>query len=299
MATLNEIVYNIKSIANGGNSNTEQDLSSRQVKFWVHYHRARLLRQLAANGRQLPSICFQNFNARQSMDYFTGDSNWEAYQTANTSNSSEILVLSNRTADLSNYTFNLAITFNEDFYGRDFQNLDVYEDTDEYGRLIFKYPQLLNINNNFGIKELRVKYAQSSLNQNHSTIPVPVVSKEEVLNKKYNRFSASIAPAAYTDMYSEPTGQVLIIQQLRSMFRESIGSYIEPIQYRVYANVCLQNPTKLPGWTDDDIYPIPQYLVQDLTQSVLQELQAQLAVPNDRISDNADTAKLVQQKVQR
>ena len=65
------------------------------------------------------------------------------------------------------------------------------------------------------------------------------------------------------------------------------------------ANVCLQNPTELPGWTDDDIYPIPQYLVQDLTQSVLQELQAQLAVPNDRISDNADTAKLVQQKVQR
>jgi hypothetical protein len=297
MATLNEIVYNIKSIANGGNSNTEQDLSSRQVKFWVHYHRAKLLRQLAASGRQLPSICFQNFNPRQSMDLFMQNTDWETYVVANTASSSELLVLSDRTISLSNYTG--SVTFNEDFYGRDFYNFDVYEDNDEYGRLVIKYPQLLNINNNFGFKELYLKYGQYSNNQNHAPIGVPVVSKDEVINKKFNRFSNAVSPAAYTDMYSNPTGQILIIQQLRSVFRESVGSYTDPIQYRVYANVCLQNPTELPNWTDDDIYPIPQYLVQDLTQSVLQELQAQLAVPNDRISDNADTAKLVQQKVQR
>tara|TARA_A100001391_G_scaffold195233_2_gene172343 strand:+ start:676 stop:1575 length:900 start_codon:yes stop_codon:yes gene_type:complete len=299
MATLNEIVYNIKSIANGGNSDTEQDLSSRQVKFWVHYHRAKLLRQLAASGRQLPSICFQNFNPRQNMDYFMQDTDWETYVVANTASTSELLVLSDRTAQLSNYTFTHPVYFNEDFYGRDFFNFDVYEDNDEYGRFIIKYPQLLNINNNFGFKELYLKYGQYSANQNHAPIAVPVVSKDEVINKKFNRFSNAVSPAAYIDMYSDPTGQVLIIQQLRSVFRESVGGYTDPIQYRVYANVCLQNPTELPGWTDDDIYPIPQYLVQDLTQSVLQELQAQLAVPSDRISDNADTAKLVQQKVQR
>ena len=37
MATLNELAYNIKNIAYGGNTNTEQNVSTQQIKFWIHY----------------------------------------------------------------------------------------------------------------------------------------------------------------------------------------------------------------------------------------------------------------------
>jgi hypothetical protein len=43
MATLNEIVYNIKNLAYGGNSPKEVNISTEQIKHWVHYHRAKLI----------------------------------------------------------------------------------------------------------------------------------------------------------------------------------------------------------------------------------------------------------------
>ena len=292
MATLNEIVYNIRNIAYAGTNNSEQDLSTRQIKFWVHYTRAKLLKQMAANGKQLPYICFQNYNANQNMDFVAiENTDWQTYVNANTSNNKELLVISDRTANLAG----MSITqyHNEDFYGRDFYNFDVYEDIDEYGRLVLLYPPLLNINNNYGFGELSLRYAQDDVNQNHSTIPIPLVSKDQNTAKKYNRFTSGVAPSAYTDVYAE-NNYVLIIRQLRSVFRESVGNYTEPIQYRVYANVCLQNPTEVPGWDDDHTYPIPQFMVKDLTQGVLQELQVQLNASSDKITDNADTTKLIQ-----
>ncbi len=298
MATLNEIVYNIRNIAYAGTSNSEQDLSTRQIKFWVHYTRAKLLKQMAANGKQLPYICFQNYNATQNMDFLSiEEPSWQTYVNAVTSSNEELIVISDRTADLAGLP--LTQNHNEDFYGRDFYNFDVNEDIDEYGRLVLVYPPLLNINNNYGFGELSLRYGQDTLNQNHSTIPIPLVSKDQNTAKKYNRFTSAVAPSAYTDVYAE-NNYVLIIRQLRSVFRESTATtYDAPIQYRVYANVCLQNPTEVPGWDDNHTYPIPQFMVKDLTQGVLTELQVQLNAPSDKISDNADTTKLVQPTAQR
>lgn len=43
MITLNELAYNIKNIAYGGDTGMENSIDIRQIKFWVHYHRAKLI----------------------------------------------------------------------------------------------------------------------------------------------------------------------------------------------------------------------------------------------------------------
>ena len=43
MSTLNEIAYNIKNLAYGGNSPKEVNITTQQIKHWIHYHRAKLI----------------------------------------------------------------------------------------------------------------------------------------------------------------------------------------------------------------------------------------------------------------
>ena len=59
MATLNEITYNIKNLVSGGVASDDSDISNRQIKFMVHYHRANLLMQYTDNGKKASNACFQ------------------------------------------------------------------------------------------------------------------------------------------------------------------------------------------------------------------------------------------------
>ena len=59
MATLNEIAYNIRNTVSGGIAPDDTDISLRQVKFMVHYHRANLLLQYTDNGKKVSNSCFQ------------------------------------------------------------------------------------------------------------------------------------------------------------------------------------------------------------------------------------------------
>ena len=52
--TLNEIVYNIKNLAEGGYGTDDNKISIRQIKAWVHYHRISLLESYSDNGRNIP-----------------------------------------------------------------------------------------------------------------------------------------------------------------------------------------------------------------------------------------------------
>ena len=51
--TLNEIVYNIKNILEGGVVTEDSNISTRQIKSMVHYHRAQLLVKYTDSGRYL------------------------------------------------------------------------------------------------------------------------------------------------------------------------------------------------------------------------------------------------------
>ena len=46
MATLNEIAYNIKNLAYGGSYSIEESMDIRQIKFWINYHRANIIKHL-------------------------------------------------------------------------------------------------------------------------------------------------------------------------------------------------------------------------------------------------------------
>ena len=51
--TLNEIAYNIKNIVEGGATTLDSNISIRQIKAMIHYHRAQLLLKYTDGGRYL------------------------------------------------------------------------------------------------------------------------------------------------------------------------------------------------------------------------------------------------------
>tara|TARA_R110001632_G_scaffold5934_2_gene24082 strand:+ start:1535 stop:2638 length:1104 start_codon:yes stop_codon:yes gene_type:complete len=61
MITLNEIAYNIKNLAYGGNTSVENIISIDQIKHWIHYHRAKLIADNFKNGITEDSSLWQKF----------------------------------------------------------------------------------------------------------------------------------------------------------------------------------------------------------------------------------------------
>ena len=61
--TLNEIAYNIKNIVEGGIHGTDSNISIRQIKAMVHYHRAQLLLQYTDMGRYLSKSLQQTISS--------------------------------------------------------------------------------------------------------------------------------------------------------------------------------------------------------------------------------------------
>ena len=60
MPTLNEIVYNIRNVARSGISTDDDNISTEQIKFWVRYHRARLVLESAIKMPHLEPQLFQD-----------------------------------------------------------------------------------------------------------------------------------------------------------------------------------------------------------------------------------------------
>ena len=58
--TLNEIVYNIKNLAEGGYTTDDNKLSTRQIKTWVNYYRLNILESYTNNGKNIPQGATQN-----------------------------------------------------------------------------------------------------------------------------------------------------------------------------------------------------------------------------------------------
>tara|TARA_R100001463_G_scaffold27684_1_gene64012 strand:+ start:83 stop:784 length:702 start_codon:yes stop_codon:yes gene_type:complete len=59
MITLDQIAYNIKNLVEGGISGEDSNLSIRQIKHMVHYHRANLLTKYTDSGRYTSDVIFQ------------------------------------------------------------------------------------------------------------------------------------------------------------------------------------------------------------------------------------------------
>jgi len=68
MITLNEIAYNIRNLAYGGRNSTENTISLKQIKHWIHYHRAKLIADNIDKGITNNESLYQqmSFTARNS-----------------------------------------------------------------------------------------------------------------------------------------------------------------------------------------------------------------------------------------
>tara|TARA_R100001591_G_scaffold115056_1_gene130135 strand:+ start:2074 stop:2994 length:921 start_codon:yes stop_codon:yes gene_type:complete len=301
MATLNELAYNIKNMAYGGSTTTgEESISIRQIKFWIHYYRAQMIKEQANEGTGINQMFFQAIPFRNQNDtrydfVHTDDSTpWKTYVDAQTDSNEEFIVFTQRTIDASGYPFDSL--HREDNFGRDFDNFYVYEEKGDYGEITCKLPNLIHANG-FGLKNVRIRKSYQSARQNKATIDIPVLDIRSYSGKKYNRFT-NLSPAATIN--NTQNRDELIIGPLKSHIRQSQGGYIDaPLQYRVYGNGLYVNPTEKTGWTDDDQYPLPDFMISELNRRILsQEFNITKQTVDDRIDDNIDTA-IVQPKAQR
>jgi len=319
MATLNEIAYNIRNTAFGGTNNTEQNVSIRQIKFWVHYHRAQIIKELSMKGQSVPYEFYQRHEPVASdttyADIVPFDVN-DAGQVAGLfgdvldfDTERQIPAMSARLATLyegefKNSDFVTDVIPAMDYYGREFYNRKGQEQEGDYGHIQLNIPNLINVN--YGISSLQIR---KSLNQQQMAtrdIQVPVISYDEYINSKYNRFTNN-SPKAYVRNSS-----ILTIGRLLSVFSrqtktENSNTIVEEVfnlravPYVVSLNVLLNNPTEASTWNnDDDFYPMSQYYISDLSNRILsKEFNMALTVPSDLISDNADTTKIIQPQTQR
>ena len=65
------------------------------------------------------------------------------------------------------------------------------------------------------------------------------------------------------------------------------GLFADPTEASYYRN-------------DDDVYPIPEYLISELNQNILsKEMALSLSTISDDLDDERDSTKIVQSKAQR
>ena len=326
MASLNEIAYNIKNLAYNGDTNEEENIGIRQIKFWIHYHRAKIIKELEKEGRGIPEECLQryDFNSDNLLTYHTGttqSTTLKAYiDSLVGSSESRLVAISPRLLILANAGGNHMA--NNYHYGNDLYPEDRGGQQDEIGQMPLILPNILNISG-YGVKNLYVRrnnVSGASPVHNVYEIDVPIINKTSNRRKRYDRFGKKSVTAHIENYYSgahRPNStllnplpnatssqkQSLVIRNLQSMLRQSnrqddIGS---PIFYRVSAHLLFANPTEDKSWmNDDDIYPFPDYLVNDLIKAVMQEMQIALQTQPDLVTDGMDTTRVqVQQKAQR
>ena len=68
--TLNEIAYNIKNIVERGIAGEDSNLSIRQIKSMVDYHRAQLLLKYTKAGKSLSNTIFQTVSSNMTNGFF-------------------------------------------------------------------------------------------------------------------------------------------------------------------------------------------------------------------------------------
>lgn len=85
MATLSEIVHDIKNIASHGRPNDDFNISLGQIKQWVRAHRNKILLEVTNNGKHLPIQCEQDLGTvplvkvdkADSSNVLWGDNIWK------------------------------------------------------------------------------------------------------------------------------------------------------------------------------------------------------------------------------
>ena len=264
MITLNEIAYNIKNLAYGGKNSLENNISTSQIKHWVHYHRAKLIVDNINNG-------VLNFTNLYQVD----------------SSSIHQAVTNSKGVDF--YGTNTYKKNNKQNKG-DFRNT---------GQVFYDIPKIVALPHDAAIKEVSVvrsvRNKDGQMSSYSSPIKVYRKSLSEMAYGDYNKFTNNEHPYYIID-HLVGSGAVRLrihgLQDSPNYFGDlkTPGAKKIEFRYKTAYHAIFENPTDLDGFEDETTpYPIPAQYVGDLVQRVLQtEVQVELKTRADEVVDGAD-----------
>jgi len=259
MITLNEIAYNIQNIMYPNTLTIEGEIPLRQIKHWIHYHRAKLIQDNISKG-------ILNFGS--------------IYQRIN------------HTIPRLPSTDN----FYRDLYGRETSRMKNRGDWRNLGKIFYNIPEIIMLPNNSAIKEVsvsRIIYDQNNVefaDEMSSRIHLSQRSKTEKEFSSFNKFTNNNKPFYTIDREADlddgednggPQLQVWGLKRSPNYFGDLQTSVAENLQFRYllgYTSI-LQDPTNLNEIhiDEDQIfdedktpYPIPLQYIPDLIQRIVQ-----------------------------
>ena len=178
--TLNEIAYNILNLAYGGKNSEENNISLRQVKHWVHYHRAKLIADNIDKGilndqslYQEMALTLRNSTSGTIADYYA---DWDAYDldsnltqpplTAGQIENNPRLASGKLTGDwVAHSSISGDSTGNHqahqdqdnrDFYGTEIKRSQLKGDFRNFGTHSFWTPRPIMLKDNSGIRDVSI-----------------------------------------------------------------------------------------------------------------------------------------------
>tara|TARA_R100001129_G_scaffold60576_2_gene41211 strand:- start:24927 stop:25781 length:855 start_codon:yes stop_codon:yes gene_type:complete len=270
MITLNEIAYNIKNLAYGGQNSAENNISTAQIKHWIHYHRAKLIADNINKGILNAKNIYQEF--------ILGD----FYPIAYTSS--------------DNY-------FAINAFGISSAKKQMRGSWRNQGFLKIETPSILTLPNDGGIKNLSVnRRVRDMVNMSYSDTGNEIAIYRKSLSERqfgdFNKFTSNDKP--YYIMSSYPKSEIKVHGLMDGPINR--GDLQTPVamdirySYKPRFRAILQNPTEtsiisaIQEFQDDKSpYPIPLEFVSDLVQRIIQvEVQTELKTNKDVVVDGLD-----------
>lgn len=303
MATLNEIAYNIKELMSGGDSNIENNISTRQIKHWIHYHRAKIIEDKIRNNypidrRYIQPLCSKILPYDDENDLL---------------------------GNTSSYTSSIKHSESFGWSNNDYNGTDYHEGT-EFNRysVTVTLPHTLNIGLNDGLTDIRLRKRVS--NADSSSVgrwmgwnKLSLKSKDNASFDWANKFTKTNKPYAIaynnmkvsSDVSNGNEEMALEICGLRHQCIENdeIPSGTAKRYYQYWIDVwgIITDPTKARRFADyvsgktkyeefnDGIshYPITEEDLPLLISRVAEvEMTLLLKTPIDLVEDNVDTTKI-------
>lgn len=218
MITLNEIAYNIKNLAYGGKSNGEANVTTSQIKYWVHYHRAKLIADNLDKGILSNHILWQNYelNAGNMLDSVIMQGNLDPSGFTGSDLNRWTNIPKDATPQaLDRWTLDSTLTSKNDAltpYLKDSHSLSQYGDykklsqfKNDYRNISqagFTIPEPLMLKDNKSIKSIeldRIAWmtgAVSGFGRAFEPILLPIKTLDEGMYSKHNRFTSNNKPYA-------------------------------------------------------------------------------------------------------
>ena len=292
MATLNEIAYNIKELMSGGDEKLEQNISTRQIKHWVHYHRAKIIEEKILSGSTIDRRWIQPMFAAFIFNVIDLDD----------SNSLHLIGNLNYLSS-PNFGDQTQAFSNSEYYGNDYHGDDAFN----YFSTTIRVPHTINVGQNDGLTDCRLKKRMrtgATIGRWSSWDELLVKTKDEAVFGWANKF-ANIKTPYLVPYNSNDKNMSVEISGLK--YRPTEDSTDREFEYFIEMNGILTNPTEskkfikltsgVPTYDefDDSNYNYPMS-DEDLPLLISRVAEIEMALiiktPSDLVEDNVDTNKI-------